>query len=94
MSAQETLDIRKYVEEYERNHPQRRREVPSAPRPSWWRKDPVNECVERCKYELYATAAAEAGSPDESLTPIQRVIHARYASLQDRCSQACTQLSL
>ena len=86
-----TENISAYVKQYEAQHPVRRSEVPGDPSKRWFQKDPVTECVDRCKYALFETAMKEAGmkNSSEKMTERQRVIHARYAALQSLCHQEC-----
>ena len=91
-----TLDINKYVQEYERNHPPRPSHIPEDPNRKWWfkRDDELTQCVERCNYSLLQVALNEAGmsSVSEPINDLQRIIHARFAAMQPECVNACKQL--
>ncbi len=71
-----TLDIKQYVREYESAHPNPKSEIPQDPKSRWFKKDPMTECVDACRYELFKTAEKEG-------------LHARYARLQPDCLEAC-----
>ena len=70
------LNIKEYVREYEQAHPQRKPDIPVDPKSRWFKKDPLTECVEACRFELFKTAEKEG-------------LHARYALLQPDCLEAC-----
>jgi hypothetical protein len=72
-----TLNIKEYIKEYEARHPPIRTEVPIDPSTRWFKKDPMTECVDACRYELFTTARKEGG------------LQERYALLQSDCIPAC-----
>ena len=90
------VDIHAYIKQYEVvNPPRKPRQVPSDPSKKWWfmkSGDADDECTERCRFNLYQTALSESGidpSASTELTHEQRVIHLRYASMQNYCIALC-----
>jgi len=91
-----SVNIKEYVEQYERSHPPRPSRIPTDPSKKWWfskSNDRVEECIERCQYSLFQTALEESGmtTVSEPLTQDQRIIHARFSALQPKCVDLCTQ---
>lgn len=82
-----TIDIKTYVKEHEAAHPPRKEgSLPRDPSSRWFKKDPITECIESCRYELFKTAESESQNSGEE---VRRTIHARYAALQTDCIDAC-----
>jgi hypothetical protein len=82
-----TIDIKTYVREHEAAHPVRKEgSVPCDPSSRWFKKDAITECIESCRYELFKTAQSESQNRTED---VRRTVHARYASLQADCIDAC-----
>ncbi len=99
-----TINIDEYIKEYETLHPPKREpEVPRDPSKKGGilgvfslssTKDPLQLCVEKCKFSLYQTALVESGGTlsDEKnriLTDEQRTVHVRLSRLQAQCLDAC-----
>ena len=94
-------DVNAYVKRYEAEHSlAKENSIPLDPSSRGWfvgmrrKQDPLTECVERCKYELFKTALFESGltesySKNTQLNEAQRMVHSRYALLQSECSKAC-----
>ena len=59
-----TLDMKQYVREHESAHPNPKSEIPQDPKSRWFKKDPMTECVDACRYELFKTAEKEGLQPD------------------------------
>ena len=94
MSTQ--LDIHEYIKQYEDvNPPRKEGNVPTDPSKKWWfmkSSDKIDECIQRCRFKLYQTALTESGidsGAGTELTHEQRVIHLRYASMQNSCNDLC-----
>lgn len=94
MSTQ--IDIHDYIKLYEDvNPPRKEGNVPKDPSKKWCfmkSSDVDEECIERCRFKLYQTALAESGThpgPGTELTHEDRVIHLRYASMQNSCNDLC-----
>ena len=83
------LDVKEYVKQYEREHPAASANaIPQDPSKRWFG---IAGCEDKCKFALFeeALSQAEMRSPAEPMSDTQRLIHARYASLQSRCTFAC-----
>jgi hypothetical protein len=94
-----TINIDQYLEEYEAVHPplvRGKHDPPQDPSKKGFLHflksssiDPIMDCVEKCKFNLYQTALVESGEVSGQMTDIQRIVHVRFANLQNQCMDAC-----
>lgn len=72
-----TIDVKEYVKQYEAAHKHPKSDTPTDPSSRWFKKDPLTECIDACRFELYKTAKEDGG------------LQERYALLQPDCVDAC-----